>query len=1038
VTAARRTGAAAPRPGGALAFLAGGGRLGELIAAHDWSRTALGPIQGWPAHVRAATSLMLRSRVPIVMLWGEPGVMVYNDAYSVFAGRRHPALLGSDVREGWPEVAEFNDHVMKVGLAGGNLSYRDQELTLHRHGRAEPVWMNLDYSPLLDERGVPAGVMAVVVETTEKVLAERAVGGERARLAQLFAQAPSFMAVVEGPEHRFALANASYLRLVGRADLVGRTVAEALPDAAEQGWVALLDQVYRSGEAFSGYGARYDRRDAPAEPTQPRYVDFILQPIRGQAGEVTGIFMEGVDATGRVAAEQRRDALVRLSERLRDLEDPAAIGRAAAELIGATLHVARAGYAVVEPDGESLRVERDWTAPGVASGAGVHPLHAAGVFVDVLRRGEFVAVADVQAEPRTAAVAAQLQARHARAYVHVPVLEQGRLVALLYVDHPAPRAWTADDVDFAREVTQRTRMAFERARDERARRAAARAREDALAEVAAIDRKFRALVTASSDVVYRMSADWSQMRELDGRDFLRGTGADAPMTDWMETYIPADERPRVRSAIARAIAARAPFELEHQVVQADGTVGWTFSRAIPVFDERGEVTEWFGAASDVTRRKRAERELHESEERLRETDRRKDEFLATLAHELRNPLAPIRNAVHLLAMPGGVAQLPRLRGMLERQVGHMVRLVDDLLEISRVSRGQITLRWEEVDAGAVIEAAVEASRPLVDQARHHLVVEPPPQPLWVRGDAMRLSQVFVNLLNNAARYTEPGGVIELACAQQAGWLVVTVTDNGVGIAADQLPRLFEMFTQIDRAHSRAQGGLGIGLALSRRLLEMHGGTLEAASAGLGQGSRFTVRLPLAAGPAAPAAAPEVAAPEAAAPEATAAEAAASAAAASAPADPDTAAPATAVPESASPEAAATPAAAPAAVPEAAPAAPRRVLIVDDNHDAADTTGLLLRSLGAQVRIAYDGAQALAAIAEWSPGLVLLDLGMPGMDGHEVARRIRAAHGRRAPVLAALTGWGQDGDRARTRAAGFDHHLVKPVGLAELRGLLERA
>ncbi|HEX7690600.1 MAG TPA: PAS domain-containing protein, partial [Burkholderiaceae bacterium] len=828
---ARLTTSEAEDAGGTLAFLAGGGRMGELIAAFDWSRTAMGRIADWPAHVRSATSLMLRSRVPIVMLWGEPGVMVYNDAYSVFAGKRHPALLGSNVREGWPEVADFNDHVMKVGLAGGNLEYRDQELTLHRHGRPEPAWMNLDYSPLLDERGVPAGVMAVVVETTEKVLAERAVSGERARLAQLFALAPSFMAVVEGPEHRFALANASYLKLVGLPAIVGRTVAEALPGAAEQGWVALLDQVYRSGEAFSGYGARYDRPSAPGAPPEARYVDFILQPIRGQGGEVTGIFMEGVDATSRVAAEQRRDALVRLSERLRDLEDPAAIGRLAAELIGATLHVARAGYAAVDPGGDTLRVERDWTAPGIASTVGVHPLHSPGVFVDALRRGEFVVVVDVREEPRTAAVAAVLESRHARAYVHVPVLEQGRLVALLYVDHPAPRAWTADDIDFAREVAQRTRMAFERARTERARRAAARAREDALAEVAAIDQKFRALVTASSDAVYRMSADWSQMRELDGRDFLPHT--DEPSADWLELYIPADERPRVRGAIAHAIATRTPFELEHQVVHADGTIGWTFSRAIPVVDDHGEVVEWFGAASDVTRRKRAERELHESEERLRETDRRKDEFLATLAHELRNPLAPIRNAVHLLALPGGAAHLPRLREMLERQVGHMVRLVDDLLEISRVSRGQITLRQEDVDLGAVIDAAVEASRPLVDQAHHHLVVVPAPQALWVRGDAMRLSQVFVNLLNNAARYTDPGGVIELACAQQAGWLAVTVTDNGVGIAADQLPRLFEMFTQIDRTHSRAQGGLGIGLALSRRLLEMHGGTLEAASAGLG-------------------------------------------------------------------------------------------------------------------------------------------------------------------------------------------------------------
>ena len=290
-------------PQGSLKFLTGGGALARLIAAHDWSPTGIGPIDRWPPHVRTAVALMLRSVVPIVMLWGEDGVMIYNDAYAVFAGGRHPQLLGSNVREGWDEVAEFNDHVMKTGLAGNTLSYQDQELTLHRNGRAEQVWMNLDYSPLLDDTGTPAGVMAVVVETTAKVQAERRVNSERARFAQLFEQAPSFMAMLRGPGHLIELANPGYLQLIGHREAIGRTVADALPDAAAQGYVSLLDQVYRSGEAFRATGAPYDVQTEPGGVVRQRFLDFVFQPIRDAGGAVTGICVQGVDVTERTRSD---------------------------------------------------------------------------------------------------------------------------------------------------------------------------------------------------------------------------------------------------------------------------------------------------------------------------------------------------------------------------------------------------------------------------------------------------------------------------------------------------------------------------------------------------------------------------------------------------------------------------------------------------------------------------------------------------------------------------------------------------------------
>lgn len=297
-------------PAGPFDFLGHDGPVARLIREFDWSTTPLGPVSGWAQCLRTATSLLLQSPVPIVMLWGEDGVMIYNDAYSVFAGHRHPALLGSNVREGWPEVADFNDNVMKVGLAGGTLAYRDQELTLNRKGVPERAWMNLDYSPVPDEQGRPAGVIAIVVETTERVLAERRNKLEFQRLQSLFAQAPTFMAMLSGADHRFELVNPEYRKLVGDRDVIGLPVVTALPEMSGQGYVDLLDQVFASGEAIKRTSERVLLRRTQAGPMEERFLDFVYQPIRDDAGAVTHIFVQGSDVTERVRAENHQKLLI--------------------------------------------------------------------------------------------------------------------------------------------------------------------------------------------------------------------------------------------------------------------------------------------------------------------------------------------------------------------------------------------------------------------------------------------------------------------------------------------------------------------------------------------------------------------------------------------------------------------------------------------------------------------------------------------------------------------------------------------------------
>jgi signal transduction histidine kinase/ActR/RegA family two-component response regulator len=379
----------------------------------------------------------------------------------------------------------------------------------------------------------------------------------------------------------------------------------------------------------------------------------------------------------------------------------------------------------------------------------------------------------------------------------------------------------------------------------------------------------------------------------------------------------------------------------------------------------------------------AERER--SEQVLREADRRKDEFLAILAHELRNPLAPIRNSVHILrATSRSEPVVEHVGEVIERQVNQMVRLVDDLLEVSRITRGTIDLRREEVDLAGTLASAVETSMPLIEQGGQRLAVALPAEPLTVAGDSVRLTQVFANLLNNAAKYTAAGGEIELRAERAGDSIEVAVRDTGRGIPAEMLPRVFEMFAQVDRSPDRVRGGLGIGLTLVKRLVEMHGGSVEARSEGLGKGSEFVVRLPLAA---------------------AGSQSAAGAAAKRT---------------------------------RSAVLAARRILVVDDNRDAASSLGMLLELRGAEVLVVHDGPAALKALATHQPSVVLLDIGMPGMDGYEVARRIRQQPEHRDVTLIALTGWGQEEDRQRSRAAGFDYHLTKPADVAALESLLRAA
>jgi signal transduction histidine kinase len=397
--------------------------------------------------------------------------------------------------------------------------------------------------------------------------------------------------------------------------------------------------------------------------------------------------------------------------------------------------------------------------------------------------------------------------------------------------------------------------------------------------------------------------------------------------------------------------------------------------AAPIRDKNGHIVGIVMIFRDVTERRRAEKVL-------KETDRRKDEFLATLAHELRNPLAPIRNALEIIRVAGEDQQVVHeARCTMERQLKQMIRLVDDLLDVSRITRGTIELRKERVDLATVVRSAVETSQPLFDQVGQKLTVTLPREPVFVEADVTRLSQVFANLLNNAAKYTEPGGRINLTVKPEGANVVVSVKDNGIGIPAPMLAGIFDMFAQVDRSLERAHGGLGIGLTIVKRLIEMHGGTVEAHSDGHGCGTEFVVRQPIAAAPLK---------------EEKAAQ------------DSD----------------------------KAIPTIPRRrILVVDDNKDAASSLALLLKIFGHDTRTAHDGQNALDLATTFIPEIVLLDIGMPKMSGYEVCRQMRKQPAGGDALIVAVTGWGQDEDRRKSEEAKFDAHMVKPVEPRALMKLL---
>jgi PAS domain S-box-containing protein len=786
-----------------------------------------------------------------------------------------------------------------------------------------------------------------------------------------------------------------------------------------------------------------------------------------------------LDATLQRRSEERQRFLSEFALATQSLSDPEQIIAVAARLLAEHLHADRCAYAAVE--NESVYFITGDCCRGVPSIIGRWPVASFGAeHLALMLANEPHVVHDAEHDPRIGGEDLQaFRATSIQAMISVPLRKNGRFTAGMAVHQAKPRRWTDEEVDLVRSVASRCWEALERAR-------AARLLCQSEEELRLITDSVPALIAfVSTDATYRFvnrqyeawfrkprhEIEGRHLREVFGdtayeplkpfveralageqvefealapypsgarhihavlvprfvdgavtgylslitdvtervrsRELLQASErrfremADtAPVALWLtdpdgactflsrEWYeftgqteeealglgwtkaIHPDDRERAGDEFVEANRARETFRNEYRLRGRDGNYRWAIDVGRPRFNQSGEYLGMVGAVFDIE-------EKTQAETALRDADRKKDEFLAILAHELRNPLAPLRNGLQVLRLAGSDTKTAeQARGMMDRQLAHMVRLIDDLLDVSRISRNKMELRKTRVTLAKVIENAVETVRPLLDARGHELFVDLPSEPIHLHVDLTRLAQVFSNLLTNAAKYTQPGGKIWLTAEAREAEALVMVRDTGVGIPRESLSTIFQMFGQVDRSLERTTGGLGIGLALVKGLVEMHGGNVFAASDGEGAGSTFTVALPR-----------------------------------------DVAANAGEL-QNGSPT-------------SASPSPSRRVLVVDDNRDSADSMAAMLRILGHHVRIAHDGVEAIAEADAFRPDVVLMDIGMPRLNGYDATRRLRERPWGSSVTVVALTGWGQDGDRENSRVAGCDGHLVKPVLLDDL-------
>jgi PAS domain S-box-containing protein len=941
------------------AFLANGGDAGARTLAHDWRAHPLGAMEDWPASLRMSLGMVLSSSFPTFLAWGEDLFIFHNDAYTPMLGARAAAAIGLPLSTLWPEVWETMAPLARRVLEGEALFFENFKLTVERNGYPEQAWFTFSYSPLRDETGVVCGLMCTVVEVTDKVLALARHKEAEERYALCLEASGNIGTWSYELDTGATFVDEQFARLfqvdaaLARAGTdLERFTNMIHPDDRARVVAAIRHAI----DTDTSYDIDYRIPQLSRAEVWVNARGKVFHDVATGRRRLAGV---AVDITERKHAELARQESERLAivasqreldnrRRLDVLLDAAPVGIVYVDGGGGVLRVNAANRAIWgdHPDTGSVDAYRQWKAWWPAGTPNGGRLFAPEEWpVSRVLAGEEAASVIAEIEPFGAAGQRRILLIRAAAIRN----ERKEIIGAV-----------GANMDITAQV------------------AAERAMKDSEA-------KFRSIANVIPQMVWSAPASG-------GNDYLNNrwpefTGAPPERFAGMawQAYIHPDDLPALLSAWERSRESGATFEVEHRLMHRSGAYRWVLNLAQPLVDEHGAIVRWMGTLTDIHDKKN-------SEEELKAAARRKDEFLAMLAHELRNPLAPISSAAQLLGHVAADEKRVRQAGqIIGRQVRHLTGLVDDLLDVSRVTRGLVELQRERVDLKAVVASAIEQARPLVETRRHRLDQAIAADPAWVDGDRIRLVQVVANLLNNAAKYTPQGGTIALSLEVKGGQATITVRDNGIGIGPGLLPQVFELFTQAERTPDRAQGGLGLGLALVKSLVGLHAGRVQAESGGPGLGSTFRIMLPLAQALRSPASGDGGPAPLEVPPE-------------------------------------------------------RHIVIVDDNADAAQSLADILRALGHRVDVAHEPRGALALAENDWPEVFILDIGLPDIDGYALARRLRAMADecaeeypeKRAALYLALTGYGQAHDKVLSKAAGFDRHFVKPVDLEALLAALAEA
>ncbi|GAA4011846.1 hybrid sensor histidine kinase/response regulator [Actimicrobium antarcticum] len=960
--------------------------MANVIRHTQWESTSLGPIKDWTASLKTTVTTVLDAPLPTIVLWGRDLIQIYNDTYRQIVGDRHPTAMGQPTRDCWPEVWDFNGPIYSSIFASGkSVHLEDQEYILAQSGVHVPHYFTVTYSPVRDESGTVCGVLVAVIETTRRVLAERDKNAllkemrfAAHQLQTMFDQAPSFMALLNGPTHIFEITNAAYTRLAGRQDLIGKTVAQAIPEAESQGFVALLDQAYSTGEPYLASAKPIAFHNTSDGTVDQRYLDFVYQPIRDTDGNVVAIFVEGNDVTTQhherlelvrlnaalqnqveqlEKAERRQNFQLALADCLQAGLDPSDVVSAACDLLGRHLDVSRVMFCEINEENGTFFVRYEWLRDGLSSVPGRdRSLADFGMDnVALLRSGQVFACDDTATDPRTAPHAAAYATFNAQASLSIPLVKAGKLTIVLNVHHVVPYHWTDEDIALTRDTAERVWSAAESAR--------------AQAELREERDKSQYIFSNMTEGFGMIDQNW-QVVQMNAEGLRLGQRSAVEVIGKNHWDIWPEVRGTVVETVYKRVRETGKSEtFERCVALSPDSAVWLEVRVHRSLG--GELAIFY---NNITDRKAVETTLQES-------SRQKDEFLAMLAHELRNPLAPISTAAELLvAAPLDQARMRQIGGVIKRQAAHMTSLISDLLDMSRVTQGLVTLDKISIDIKTVVIDAVEQIRPIFESREHQFDMHLPAEPIWVIADKDRMVQVLANVLSNAAKYTPDNGHIELDLAATEHHITLSVIDNGIGMSPALVARAFDLFAQAERTSDRNQGGLGIGLSLVKSLVELHGGSVSARSDGANAGSTFSVSLP----------------------RLHTDRASASSSDAIVPAENTTA---------------------------------LRIMVVDDNVEAADMLAMFLEAAGHVVVVEYSSRKALEQVRRLAPDVCLLDLGLPEMDGNALALQLALLPSMQRSLLIAISGYGQTQDKEAAFAAGFDHHFTKPVDAPALMALL---